>query len=123
MNDQEALSYLRGYFEQLFGQRNVDALDVYLDPEYFDDDIGDPTVNHIENSRQYLLSWFSREPTIGVAVKDAVTQDNVISAFLEWYITPQGARKTLMKGVAIFVLQDQKIIRRHTYMYEDHRTP
>ena len=36
MNNQEGLDYIRGYFEQLFGQRNVDALDAYLDPQYFD---------------------------------------------------------------------------------------
>jgi len=65
------------------------------------------------------LNWFEKEPTIRVAVKDAITQEDVISAFLEWYVTAQGIRKTLMKGVAIFVLRGQKIIRRHTYIYED----
>ena len=122
MNHQEGLDYIRGYFEQLFGQRNVGALDVYLAPDYFDDDIGGPPANHLENSKHFLLDWFSKEPNIMVAVKDAITQDEVISAFLEWYVTVQGVRKTLMKGVAIFVLRDRQIIKRHTYIYEDQQS-
>ena len=117
MNNQESLEFIRNYFEELFGRRNVDALDAYLDPEYFDDDIGDPGVDHIKNSKEYLLNLFREKPTIGVEVKDAVTRDDVISAFLEWFVAENGARRVILKGVAIFVLRDQKILKRHTYIY------
>lgn len=117
MNNQESLELIRNYFDELFGRRNVDALDAYLDPEYFDDDIGDPGVDHIKNSKEYLLNLFREKPTIGVEVKDAVTRDDVISAFLEWFVAENGARRVILKGVAIFVLRDQKILKRHTYIY------
>ena len=55
MNDQESLECIRKYFDELFRKRNIDALDAYLAPEYFDDDIGDPKIDHIHNSKQYLL--------------------------------------------------------------------
>jgi hypothetical protein len=114
MNDPESLEYLRKYFDELFGKRDVDALDAYLDPEYFDDDIGDPSVDHIKSSREYLLNLFREKPTIGVDVKDAAARDDVISAFLEWFVAENGARRVIRKGVAIFVLRDQKILKRHT---------
>ena len=117
MNNQESLEFIRNYFEELFGRRNINALDAYLDPEYFDDDIGDPGVDHIINSKEYLLNLFREKPTIGVEVKDAVTRDDVISAFLEWFVAENGARRVILKGVAIFVLRDQKILKRHTYIY------
>ena len=117
MNNQESLEFVRSYFDELFGKRNVDALDVYLDPDYFDDDIGDPGIDHIQNSKEYLLSLFKKKPTINVEVKDAVTGDNVVSAFLEWFVTENRERRIIMKGVAIFVLRNQKILKRHTYIY------
>lgn len=33
MNNQESLEFIRKYFDELFGKRNVDALDVYLDKD------------------------------------------------------------------------------------------
>ena len=48
MNNQEGLEFARKYFDELFGKRNVDALDEYLDPHYFDDDIGDPAIIYYE---------------------------------------------------------------------------
>ena len=117
MNNKESLEFVRNYFDELFGKRNVDALDVYLDPDYFDDDIGDPGIDHIQNSKEFLLNRFRETPAINVEVKDAVTSDDVISAFLEWFVMENGERRTIMKGVAIFVLRNQKILKRHTYIY------
>jgi len=119
MNNQESLEFIRRYFDELFGKRNLDALDLYLDKNHFDDDIADPNVDHIQNSKEYLLALFREKPTIGVDVKDAMTQDNVISAFLEWFVCEKGAKKTLKKGVAIFVLNNGKILKRHNYIYYD----
>lgn len=31
MNNQESLEFIRKYFDELFGKRNVGVLDVYLD--------------------------------------------------------------------------------------------
>lgn len=118
MNHQESLEFLRNYFNELFGKRNVAALDIYLHPEYFDDDIGDPGIDHIKNSKEYLLNLFREKPTIGVDVKDAITRDAVISAFLEWFVTEKGVKRVILKGVAIFVLRDQKILKRHTFIYD-----
>lgn len=117
MNDQESLEFIRAYFDELFGKRNVNTLEVYLDKDYFDDDIGDPNVDHIENSREYLLELFKRQPTIGVDVKDAITQDGVISAFLEWFVLENNVKRTIRRGVAIFEVKDCKIYKRHTYVY------
>lgn len=117
MNQQESLEFLRTYFDELFTKRNIDSLDMYLDQDYFDDDIGDPTVDHIRNSKEFLLNLFQQKPTIRVEVKDAVTCDNVISAFLEWVVTENGVKKMIRKGVAIFVLRDRKILKRHTFTY------
>jgi hypothetical protein len=117
MNNQESLKFIRTYFDELFGKRNLDALDVYLDKNYFDDDIGDPSVDHLKNSKEYLRELFTRQPTIGVDVKDAVARDDVISAFLEWFVVKDGIKRTLRKGVAIFVVSNQRILKRHTYVY------
>ena len=117
MNNQEGLAFLRKYFDELFVRRNIAALDVYLDKDYFDDDIGDPTVDHIRNSKEYLAELFRKRPTIGVHVKDALVRDDVISAFLEWSVEEDHVKRTIRKGVAIFVVKDRKILKRHTYIY------
>ena len=117
MNNQEGLAFLRKYFDELFGKRNIAALDVYLDKDYFDDDIGDPAVDHIQNAREYLAELFKRSPATGVDVKDAIVHDNVIAAFLEWFAEENHVKRTIRKGVAIFAVKDQKIVKRHTYVY------
>lgn len=85
MNNQEGLEFIRKYFDELFGKRNLDALDFYLDRNYFDDDIretdddiGETDVDHIKNSKAFLKEWFRTRPSIGVDVKDAMAQDDVI---------------------------------------------
>ena len=117
MNNQESLEFIRGYFDELFGKRNVDALDIYLDKDYFDDDIGDPDIDHIKSSKEFLENLFREKPTIGIDVKEAIAQDDVISAFLEWFVIENDAKRTIRKGVAIFVIRNQKILKRHTYIY------
>src|SRR5512138_3540711 len=117
MDNQQSLEFIRGYFDELFGKRNLDALELYLDKNHYDDDIGDSSVDHIQNSREYLSALFREKPTIGVEVKDAMTQDDVITAFLEWFTCENNVRQTLMKGVGIFVLKDGKILKRHNYLY------
>ena len=117
MNNQESLEFIRKYFDELFGKRNVDALDVYLDKDYFDDDISDPNVDHIKNGKEYLTELFRERPTIGVDVKDAIARDSVISAFIEWFVSENNVKRIIRKGIAIFVVNDQKILKRHTYIY------
>ncbi len=117
MNDQEAFEYIHNYFDQLFGKRNTSALDLYLDRDYFDEDIGDPAVDHIQNSKEYLAQLFREQPSIGVDVRAAIARDDVISAFLEWYIIENGVKRVIRKGVANFVVKNGKIIRRHTFVY------
>lgn len=118
MNNQEGLEFIRGYFDELFGKRNVKALVDYLDKTYFDDDIGDPSVDHIQNSKDFLQELFLREPTIGVEVIDAICHDDVLTAYLEWYRMDSGSRQSIRKGVAIFIVKDKKIVKRHTFIYE-----
>jgi hypothetical protein len=117
MNNQESLEFVRKYFDELFGKRNIDALDIYLDKEYFDDDIGDSGIDHIKNAKEFLTKLFKENPTIGVEVRDAITQDNVISAFVEWFVLENRVRKTIRKGIAIFVVNNLKIRKRHTFIY------
>ncbi len=47
MNNEESLEYLRNYF---------------------DDDIGDPGVDYLRSSKEYLLNWFREQANIGVDV-------------------------------------------------------
>ena len=117
MNKQESLEFIRKYFDELFIERNIAALNIYLHQDYFDDDIGDPNCDHIQNSKEYLRELFTEKPTIGVDVKDAITQDGVISAFLEWFVRENNIKRIIRKGVVIFVIKDQKILKRHTYLY------
>jgi hypothetical protein len=117
MNDHEAFEYIYNYFDQLFGRHNISALDFFLDQDYFDEDIGDPAVDHIKNSKEYLARLFREQPTIGVDVKSAVARDDVISAFLEWHVTENSQKRVIRKGVANFVVKNGKIIRRHTFVY------
>lgn len=117
MTNDQALDFLRRYFDELFVHHNLDALDVYLHPDYFDDDIGPDEADHVQNSKDFLRDWLESEPTVRVAVRAAMTQDKVLTAFLEWQRTEQGIDQTIQKGVAIFVLKDGKIYRRHTYIY------
>lgn len=117
MNDQEGFEYIRKYFDDLFGKRNVNALDVYLDPDYFDDDIGDPGVDHIQNSKEYLTNMFAQNPAVGVDVKAAIVRDGVISAYLDWHVTEKGVKRVIRKGVANFALKQGKIVKRHTFVY------
>jgi hypothetical protein len=117
MNNQESLQYIREYFDELFGKRHVDALDVYLDKEYFDDDIGDPGIDHIKNAKEFLTKLFKENPTIGVDVKDTMTRDSVISAFLEWFVCENNTKRIIRKGIAIFVVNNRKIQKRHTFIY------
>lgn len=117
MNDQEGFDYIKRYFFELFDRRNMEALHEFLDPEYFDDDIGDPAVDHIANSKEYLRQWFIEQASISVEVSGAAVKDDVISAFLEWHVSENGCKRVIRKGVAIFVLRDRKILRRHTFIY------
>lgn len=117
MNDQQGLDYIINYFNDLFGKRNVNALDAYLHPDYFDDDIGDPGIDHIQNSKEYLTNMFAQNPTIGVDVKAAIVRDDVISAYLDWHVTENGVKRVIRRGVANFVLKQGKIIKRHTFVY------
>ena len=119
MNNKEALQFIRSYFDELFGKRNVAALNAWLHQDYFDDDIGDPAEDHIRNSKEYLQKLFTEKPSIAVEVIDAVTHDDVIAAFLEWYEMDGNIRKTIRKGVAMFVVKDAKIVKRHTFIYQE----
>jgi hypothetical protein len=118
MNNQEGLQFVRAYFDELFGRRNIAALDAYLDPEYFDHDIGDPDVDHLQSSKQFLETLFREQPTIAVEVRDAMAQDDVLAAFLEWSVQEDGRKRVLRKGVAVFVLRQGKILKRQTFIYE-----
>jgi hypothetical protein len=122
MNNQESLEFIRKYFDELFGKRNIDILDVYLDKDYFDGDIGDLSVDHIKNSKEYLAELFRKKPTICVDVKDAMTRDGVITAFLEWFVRENSMKRVIRKGVAIFVVSNRKIAKRHTYIYFEEKS-
>jgi hypothetical protein len=117
MTHREALDFIRTYFDELFNKHNIKALDVYLADGYFDDDIGDPNLDHVKSSKEYLTELFARNPGTGVDVRDASTHDNVISAFLEWFVRENDSKKVIRKGIAIFVLEKQKILKRHTFVY------
>lgn len=117
MNNRESHDFVRKYFDELFGCHNVDALDEFLVGSYFDDDIGDPNVDHIVNSKEFLKDLFRENPTIGVNVLDTITHDNVISSFVEWYVIENDKTRIIRKGIVILVVHDQRIHKRHTFIY------
>lgn len=119
MDHREGLEFIRNYFNELFVERNLEALDVYLHEDYFDDDIGDPEVDHRQNSKEFLAELFRDNPGIGIEVMDVMTRDNVITAFLKWYEDQGQEKRMIRKGVAIFVLSGKSIIRRHTFIYAE----
>jgi hypothetical protein len=51
-------------------------------------------------------------------VKDAMAQDDVVAAFLEWFVKEGDVKLILRKGVAVFVLRQGKILKRHTCTYD-----
>jgi hypothetical protein len=118
MDQSQALDFIRNYFHQLFDLHDLKALDEYLHKDYFDDDIGDPSVNHLQNSKDYLADLFKLDPLIKVKVVDGLFHDNVITTYLEWYREEAGRQQSVYKGVAMFVIQDDKIIKRHTFIYQ-----
>jgi hypothetical protein len=89
MNNQEGFEFIGSYFDELFVKRNINALDSYLHRDYFDDDIGDPQTDHLQNTKDFLANLFREIPTISVDVKDAITRDDVISAYLEWFVAKE----------------------------------
>lgn len=117
MDDKEAELYIKNYFDQLFGKKNIDSLDSYLHKDYWDDDIGDSNVNHVENSKRYLENLFKENPQIGIDVNRVIAYENTIIAYLTWYENKNNVKKVLRKGVAIFEIENTKIKKRHTYLY------
>lgn len=115
MDDAEAFDFIRTYFHRLFVDRDLSALEAYLHPDYWDDDIGDPAVNHREDSRRYLAELFARQPRIGVTVERAVCQGEVIAAYLAWH----EGEAVLRRGVALFVVHGGQIVKRHTFIHEE----
>ncbi len=120
MNDEEGLVYIRKYFELIFNGRNTAALEVFLAKEYDDDDIPDTEIDHIKNSREYLINLFQEIPTIKVIIHRAATYDNIIVAFIEWCRAEEGIVQPLKKGICLFTLNNEnRIIKRHNYIYFD----
>ena len=117
MDDNEALEYIREYFDRLFKKRDLSAIDEFMHEKYRDDDIGDTDSDHIKNSKEYLTNWFKNEPSINVDVKKVQIEDNVISAYLEWNRINDGVKETLIKGIGIFELENMKIKKRHSHLY------
>lgn len=116
MRKEEALGYIKDYFKTLFIDRDLDKITDFLHPDYWDDDIGDPTVHHINNSKQFLQDLFEKKPRVGVKVIDCNIHENVITAYLEWYNDISNTDSIWLKGIAMFVLESNKIIKRHTYI-------
>ena len=117
MNSTESLAYVKKYFHEIFDKRNINAIDYLFDKDYFDDDIGDPNINHVENSKKFLSDLFANNPNIGVNVVSAIEKDGVISSFIEWYVNKDNKNEIIRKGVVIFVLRNEKILHRHTFIY------
>jgi hypothetical protein len=117
VNSTESLAYVKSYFHEVFDKRNINAIDYYFDKDYFDDDIGDPSINHIENSKKFLSDLFNKNPNIGVNVVNAIEKDGVISSFVEWYDKKDNDKGIIRKGIVIFVMRNEKILHRHTFIY------
>jgi hypothetical protein len=117
MTDRQALDFIKKYFRDLFVARNVNALDIYLHPEYTDDDIGSGEQDWLGNSKRFLEELFQRRPTINVTVHKAMINNEVIAADLEWFERLSGEKRVWQRGIGIFKLKDEKIVKRHTFIY------
>ena len=118
MDPLDAKEFLQAFFDRLFIRHDLGALDESLDPDYFDDDIGDPSADHIANSKEFLKALWQREPEMRVQVAEVSVHDDVICAFLEWIKNDNGKTYCFYKGVAIFVMTGNRILKRHTFIYE-----
>ena len=119
MNDDAAFEYIQTYFHRLFVERDISALDEYLHPDYWDDDIGESGISHIDDSKIFLSNLFKRHPNINVNVENVMCNENVITACLRWVDQHDGHQETLRKGIAVFVLVEHRILKRHTYIFFD----
>lgn len=114
MTDEEAHVFIKSYFGDLFGSKNVEVLDTYLHKDYYDYDIGAEEQDHIGNSKAYLTSMFDRHPTIDVRVVKTMCHRDTIASFLEWYVLVDGVETIKSRGVGIFEIAEGKIRRRAT---------
>ncbi|MDP3129717.1 MAG: nuclear transport factor 2 family protein [Bacillota bacterium] len=119
MDDDEAFDFVYDYFNEVFNKRNVDALDLFLDDDYWDADIGSEKRDHVRSSKEYLAALFRNNPDVMIEVVKVMSRDNVITAFLEWYEATGRERRILKKGVGIFVIRGSKILKRSTHLYYD----
>lgn len=117
MNDEEAKLFIVDYFEEIFTKRNISSLDSFLHKDYWDDDIGDPNVNHIENSKEYLANLFKENKDIDIDVDRVMSFENTIVAYLTWYENKNKEKMILRRGVVIFEVEKARIKKRHTYLY------
>jgi len=117
MDDDEAFDFVYDYFNEVFNKRNADALDQFLDGDYWDADIGAEKRDHVRGSKEYLTAFFRNNPDVMIEVVKVMSRDNVITAFLEWYEESGRDRRILKKGVGIFVMKGQKIQKRATHLY------
>ncbi len=117
ITQKQAEAFVKRYFELLFVDHDIESLDLNLDPNYWDDDIGKQGINHIQNSKEYLKQLFIKNPTIGVEVGNILTQDSTITSYVSWFILNGMERKVIRKGIAIFEMKNWKIAKRHTYVY------
>ncbi|NNG01961.1 MAG: nuclear transport factor 2 family protein [Desulfobacteraceae bacterium] len=117
MTAAQADRFIKDYFFELFEKRNIEALDQYLHEDYWDDDIGETGVDHLENSKRYLSNLFQQFPSIRVDVLNSAVEHDVITAYLEWSYKMDSRKVIWKRGIGIFVLNSNTIIKRHTYIY------
>lgn len=109
--------YIEEYFNTLFVERNLDKINEFLHPNYWDDDYGVAGTDHIEGTKDYLLDLFNKIPKVGVKVNKVDSHDNVIIAYLEWYYDIQDTNSLWQKGVGTFLIESGRIIKRNTFIY------
>lgn len=114
---QDYHAFLTHYFRVLFEEKNVEALDEYLADTYYDDDIGPECTDHKENSKRYVRNLFTRFPDLRVRVTHVREKDEVVTAYLEWVMSGNGHEVLWKKGIGIFHIHNNRILRRHTYIY------
>ena len=115
----EADAFITNYFKKLYIEHDIESLGAFLDAAYWDDDIGVEENDHIKNSKEYLKILFEDNPTIGIDIIEVTVHDNVISAYLTWFVKNEEKLEIIRKGIAIFEMNIMKISKRHTYIYYD----
>ena len=102
MSVKENKAIVRRWHEEVFNEKNLDAVDEILHPDY----VRHTDLHSIEEAKEWLIRSSSRSPDMQVITEDTIAEgDKVVT---RW--TGQVGGKAIVTGVSIHRIADGKII-------------